>query len=200
MLLAYGAQLVLTDGAMGMNGAIEEAERIHRETPNSIIASQFDNPANPEAHFDTTGVELWEDTDGTLDAFVACVGTGGTLCGSAKYLKSKNENIKIIAVEPAESPLISEGRAGAHGIQGIGANFVPENYSGEFVDEVVTVSTDEAYEYTRILCRKEGLLCGISSGAALCAAIKLARRGGLNNIAVLLPDTGERYLSGTLFE
>ena len=200
LLSAYGAQIILTPGALGMQGAVEEANKIAAATPGAFIAGQFDNPANPEAHFDTTGVELWEDTDGTLDAFVACVGTGGTLCGSAKYLKSKNENIKIIAVEPAESPLISEGRAGAHGIQGIGANFVPENYSGEFVDEVVTVSTDEAYEYTRILCRKEGLLCGISSGAALCAAVKLARRGRLNNIAVLLPDTGERYLSGTLFE
>ena len=200
LLAAYGAEIVLTPGKMGMQGAVEEANKIAANIPGAFIAGQFDNPANPAAHFDTTGVELWEDTDGTIDAFVACVGTGGTLCGSAKYLKSKNENIKIIAVEPAESPLISEGRAGAHGIQGIGANFVPNNYSDEVVDEVVTVSTEEAYEYTRLLCRKEGLLCGISSGAALCAAVKLARRGGLKNIAVLLPDTGERYLSGTLFE
>lgn len=200
LLAAYGAEIVLTPGKMGMQGAVEEANKIAANIPGAFIAGQFENPANPAAHFDTTGVELWEDTDGTIDAFVACVGTGGTLCGSAKYLKSKNENIKIIAVEPAESPLISEGRAGAHGIQGIGANFVPNNYSDEVVDEVVTVSTEEAYEYTRLLCRKEGLLCGISSGAALCAAVKLARRGGLKNIAVLLPDTGERYLSGTLFE
>ena len=200
LLSAYGAEIVLTPGALGMQGAVEEATKIAANTPGAFIAGQFENPANPAAHFDTTGVELWEDTDGTLDAFVACVGTGGTLCGTAKYLKSKNENIKITAVEPAESPLISEGRVGAHGIQGIGANFVPNNYSDEVVDEVVTVSTEEAYEYTRLLCRKEGLLCGISSGAALCAAVKLARRGGLKNIAVLLPDTGERYLSGTLFE
>ena len=200
LLSAYGAEIVLTPGALGMQGAVDEANKIAANTPGVFIAGQFDNPANPAAHFDTTGVELWEDTDGTLDAFVACVGTGGTLCGSAKYLKSKNKSIKIIAVEPAESPLISEGHAGAHGIQGIGANFVPQNYSGEFVDEVITVSTEEAYEYTRLLCRREGLLCGISSGAALCAAVKLARRGGLGNIVVLLPDTGERYLSGTLFE
>ena len=200
LLAAYGAEIVLTPGNLGMQGAVEAANKIAANIPSAFIAGQFDNPANPAAHFDTTGVELWEDTDGTIDAFVACVGTGGTLCGSAKYLKSKNKNIKIIAVEPAESPLISEGRSGAHGIQGIGANFVPNNYSGEFVDEVVTVSTDESYEYTRLLCRKEGLLCGISSGAALCAAVKLAQRGGLENIAVLLPDTGERYLSGTLFE
>ncbi len=200
LLSAYGAEIVLTPGKLGMQGAVDEANKIAANTPGAFIAGQFDNPANPAAHFDTTGAELWEDTDGTLDAFVACVGTGGTLCGSAKYLKSKNKSIKIIAVEPAESPLISEGRAGAHGIQGIGANFVPGNYSGELVDEVITVSTEEAYEYTRLLCRREGLLCGISSGAALCAAVKLARRGGLRNIAVLLPDTGERYLSGTLFE
>jgi cysteine synthase A len=170
LLAAYGAEIVLTPGKMGMQGAVEEANKIAANIPGAFIAGQFENPANPAAHFDTTGVELWEDTDGTIDAFVACVGTGGTLCGSAKYLKSKNENIKIIAVEPAESPLISEGRAGAHGIQGIGANFVPNNYSDEVVDEVVTVSTEEAYEYTRLLCRKEGLLCGISSGAALCAS------------------------------
>ena len=201
LLGAYGAQIVLTPGASGMQGAVEEAERIAAATPGAIIAGQFDNPANPAAHFETTGPELWRDTDGNIDVLVGGVGTGGTLCGAGRYLKSRRADIKIIAAEPAESPLISCGKSGPHGIQGIGANFVPENYDADVVDRVITVSTQEAYEYTRMLARREGLLCGISSGCALCAAVKMAREWPeAGNIAVILPDTGERYLSGTLFE
>lgn len=201
LLGAYGAQIVLTPGALGMQGAVEEAERIAAATPGAIIAGQFDNPANPAAHFETTGPELWRDTDGKIDALVGGVGTGGTLCGAGRYLKSRRADIKIIAAEPAESPLISCGKSGPHGIQGIGANFVPGNYDADVVDRVITVSTEEAYEYTRMLARREGLLCGISSGCALSAAVKLAREWpDAGNIAVILPDTGERYLSGTLFE
>lgn len=201
LLGAYGAQIVLTPGALGMQGAVEEAERIAAATPGAIIAGQFDNPANPAAHFETTGPELWRDTDGKIDALVGGVGTGGTLCGAGRYLKSRRADIKIIAAEPAESPLISCGKSGPHGIQGIGANFVPGNYDADVVDRVITVSTQEAYEYTRMLARREGLLCGISSGCALCAAVKTAREWpDAGNIAVILPDTGERYLSGTLFE
>ena len=201
LLGAYGAQIVLTPGALGMQGAVEEAERIAAATPGAIIAGQFDNPANPAAHFETTGPELWRDTDGNIDVLVGGVGTGGTLCGAGRYLKSRQADIKIIAAEPAESPLISCGKSGPHGIQGIGANFVPENYDADVVDRVITVSTQEAYEYTRMLARREGLLCGISSGCALCAAVKMAREWPeAGNIAVILPDTGERYLSGTLFE
>ena len=201
LLGAYGAQIVLTPGALGMQGAVEEAERIAAATPGAIIAGQFDNPANPAAHFETTGPELWRDTDGKIDALVGGVGTGGTLCGAGRYLKSRRADIKIIAAEPAESPLISCGKSGPHGIQGIGANFVPGNYDADVVDRVITVSTQEAYEYTRMLARREGLLCGISSGCALCAAVKMAREWpDAGNIAVILPDTGERYLSGTLFE
>lgn len=201
LLGAYGAQIVLTPGALGMQGAVEEAERIAAATPGAIIAGQFDNPANPAAHFETTGPELWRDTDGKIDALVGGVGTGGTLCGAGRYLKSRRADIKIIAAEPAESPLISCGKSGPHGIQGIGANFVPGNYDADVVDRVITVSTEEAYEYTRMLARREGLLCGISSGCALSAAVKLAREwSDAGNIAVILPDTGERYLSGTLFE
>lgn len=201
LLGAYGAQIVLTPGALGMQGAVEEAERIAAATPGAIIAGQFDNPANPAAHFETTGPELWRDTDGKIDALVGGVGTGGTLCGAGRYLKSRRADIKIIAAEPAESPLISCGKSGPHGIQGIGANFVPGNYDADVVDRVITVSTEEAYEYTRMLARREGLLCGISSGCALCAAVKMAREWPeAGNIAVILPDTGERYLSGTLFE
>ena len=201
LLGAYGAQIVLTPGASGMQGAVEEAERIAAATPGAIIAGQFDNPANPAAHFETTGPELWRDTDGKIDALVGGVGTGGTLCGAGRYLKSRRADIKIIAAEPAESPLISCGKSGPHGIQGIGANFVPENYDADVVDRVITVSTREAYEYTRMLARREGLLCGISSGCALCAAVKMAWEWPeAGNIAVILPDTGERYLSGTLFE
>lgn len=201
LLGAYGAQIVLTPGALGMQGAVEEAERIAAATPGAIIAGQFDNPANPAAHFETTGPELWRDTDGNIDALVGGVGTGGTLCGAGRYLKSRRADIKIIAAEPAESPLISCGKSGPHGIQGIGANFVPQNYDAHVVDRVITVSTEEAYEYTRMLARREGLLCGISSGCALSAAVKLAREWpDVGNIAVILPDTGERYLSGTLFE
>jgi len=201
LLSAYGAEIVLTPGALGMQGAVEEAERIAAETEGAVIAGQFDNPANPDAHFDTTGVELWEDTDGKIDALVAGVGTGGTLCGAGRYLKSRRPDIKVIAAEPAESPLISEGRAASHGIQGIGANFIPKNYDGTVVDSVVTVTTEESYEYARMLAREEGLLCGISSGCALCAAVKAARELPAGaHVAVILPDTGERYLSSALFE
>lgn len=201
LLRAYGAEIELTPGALGMSGAIARAKEILDSTPGSFMPSQFDNPSNPAAHFDTTGVELWDDTDGKIDVLVAGVGTGGTLCGAGRYLKQKNKNIKVIAVEPAESPVITEGRAGSHGIQGIGANFVPGNYDAEVVDEVITVSTDDAYRYGRMLCRREALLCGISSGAALAGAVEYSRRGGSGrNIAVILPDTGERYLSTELFD
>ena len=201
LLGAYGAEIILTPGALGMQGAVAEAERIAAATPGAIIAGQFDNPANPSAHFETTGPELWRDTEGNIDALVGGVGTGGTLCGAARYLKIHRPDIKIVGAEPEESPLISRGVAGPHGIQGIGANFVPENYDGSVVDRIITVTTEEAYEYTRMLARREGLLCGISSGCALSAAVKLAREcPDMGNIAVILPDTGERYLSGTLFE
>ena len=201
LIAAYGAQLVLTDGALGMSGAIAKAEELAREIPNSVIAGQFDNPANPEAHEKTTGPEIWNDTDGKVDVFVAGVGTGGTLSGVGKYLKSQNPDVKIVAVEPADSPLLSEGRAGAHGIQGIGANFVPKNLDTEIYDEVIAVSTADAYSAARELAKREGVLAGISSGAALFAASSLARReeNKGKSIVVLLPDTGERYLSTDLF-
>ncbi len=198
---AYGAELVLTDGSLGMNGAIQKAEELSREIPDSIVAGQFVNPANPQAHIMTTGPEIWEDTDGKVDIFVAGVGTGGTITGTGEYLKSKNPNIKIVAVEPADSPILSGGKAGAHGIQGIGAGFVPEVLNTEIYDEIFTVSTDEAYATSRELAKCEGVLVGISSGAALHVAIQLAKReeNANKNIVVLLPDTGERYLSTDLF-
>lgn len=201
LIASYGAELVLTDGSKGMSGAIEKAEELAKEIPDSIVAGQFVNSANPQAHRNTTGPEIWEDTDGKVDIFVAGVGTGGTITGTGEYLKSKNPNIKIVAVEPADSPILSGGKAGAHGIQGIGAGFVPEVLNTEIFDEIFTVSTDEAYATSRELAKREGVLVGISSGAALHIAIELAKReeNANKNIVVLLPDTGERYLSTDLF-
>lgn len=198
---AYGAELVLTEGAKGMKGSIEKAEELAASIPNSWIAGQFVNPVNPKAHFDTTGPEIYQDTDGKVDLFVAGVGTGGTLTGVGEYLKSQNPHIKIVAVEPASSPLLSEGRAAAHGIQGIGANFVPDILNTEIYDEVIPVTDEDAYASGRLLGKREGVLVGISSGAALWAAIELAKRpeNEGKTIVVLLPDTGDRYLSTPLF-
>ena len=202
LLRAYGAELVLTPGAEGMTGAIAKAEELARENVNSFIPSQFDNPANPEAHYLTTGPEIWDDTDGTVDIFVAGVGTGGTLSGTAKYLKEKNPNVKVIAVEPAASALLSGGTAGAHGLMGIGANFIPENLDRALVDEVIPVREEEAYAAGRALVASEGVLVGISSGAALHAATQLALRAenAGKTIVVLLPDGGERYLSTPMYQ
>ena len=197
IMKAYGAQLVLTDGKDGMNGAIKEAERLSQTIPDSFVAGQFVNPANPEAHRKTTGPEIWNDTDGKVDIFVATAGTGGTLTGTGEYLKSKNPDIKVIAVEPDGSPVLSRGRAGSHKIQGIGAGFVPEILNTELYDEIITVSDDDAYTFGRMVGRKEGVLVGISSGAALKAAVETAQReeNKGKNIVVIFPDTGERYLS-----
>ena len=202
LMKAYGAELVLTEGTKGMTGAIEKAEQLAREIPGAIIAGQFENPANPAAHRKTTGPEIWADTDGKVDIFVAGVGTGGTISGTGAYLKEKNLNIKIVAVEPHDSPLLSKGTAGAHKIQGIGANFVPAALDTGIYDEIITVTTEDAYAAARALARKEGVLAGISSGAALHAARTLALRpeNEGKNIVVLLPDTGDRYLSTDLFE
>ena len=202
LLAAYGAEIVLTEGALGMKGAIEKAEALAREIDGAFIPSQFDNPANPKAHERTTGPEIWKDTDGKVDVLIAGVGTGGTLSGTARYLKAMSPDIKVIAVEPASSPLISEGRSGAHGLQGIGANFIPTNYDASLTDEVITVTEEDAYRAARALAKCEGLLCGITSGAALHAATVCARRAELagKNIVVILPDTGDRYLSTPLFE
>ena len=201
LVCAYGAELVLTLGKDGMSGAIARAEQIAAETEGAIIAGQFDNPANPAAHYATTGPEIWEDTDGAVDIFVAGVGTGGTLSGVGRYLKEKNPAVRIVAVEPADSPLLSGGEAGPHKIQGIGANFVPANLDRGVYDEILTATTEEAYTAARALARTEGVLCGISSGAALAAATALAGRpeNKGKRIVVLLPDTGERYLSTDLF-
>lgn len=198
---AYGAEVRLTPGALGMSGAIAEAQRLAEELPGAIIAGQFTNPANPAAHRMSTGPEIWEDTDGTVDVFVAGVGTGGTISGTGEYLKSRNSEIMIIAVEPAGSPVLSEGRSGPHGLQGIGAGFVPEILDTSVIDRVVTVNEEQAYAATRELAASEGILCGISSGAALYAATLLAAEPEMRGkrIVVLLPDTGERYLSGDLF-
>lgn len=197
IMKAYGAQLVLTDGKDGMNGAIKEAERLSQTIPDSFVAGQFVNPANPEAHRKTTGPEIWSDTDGRVDIFVATAGTGGTLTGTGEYLKSKNPDIQIIAVEPDGSPVLSQGRAGSHKIQGIGAGFVPEILNTELYDEIIAVSDDDAYTFGRMVGRKEGVLVGISSGAALKAAIEMAQReeNKGKNIVVIFHDTGERYLS-----
>lgn len=199
LIAAYGAELVLTDGSKGMNGAIEKAEELAREIPDSIVAGQFVNPSNPKAHFETTGPEIWEDTDGTIDFFVAGVGTGGTITGTGEYLKSKNSNIKIIGIEPSDSPVLSGGKAGAHPLQGIGAGFVPDVLNTDVIDEIVTVTGDEAFSASRMLAKNEGVLVGISSGAALHIAIEKAKKEEGKTIVVLLPDLGDRYLSTTLF-
>ena len=201
LMRAYGAEVILTDGLLGMAGSIAEAERLKEKYPNAIIAGQFYNPENPRAHYETTGPELYRDTEGALDYFVAGVGTGGTLSGAGKFLKENIRDIKVIAVEPSSSPVLSEGRSGSHGLQGIGAGFVPENLDTSVYDEVITVTEEEAYEMARLLARREGLLVGISSGAALFAAVKIARRKEAEgkSIAVILPDSGSRYLSGDLF-
>ncbi len=202
LLAAYGAELVLTDGEKGMKGSIEKAEEIAAATPGSFIPAQFDNPDNCAAHYKTTGPEIWTDTDGKLDFFIAGVGTGGTITGTGKYLKEKNPDIKIIAVEPADSPLLSQGRAGAHGLQGIGANFVPSILDTEIYDEIITVTTEEAYAAARDTVRTEGVLIGITAGAALHAAGIIASRpeNAGKRIVALLPDGGERYLSTPMFE
>lgn len=202
LIKAYGAEIVLTEGAKGMKGAIAKAEEIATETPNSFIPGQFVNPANPEIHKKTTGPEIWEDTDGKVDIFVAGIGTGGTITGVGEYLKSKNPNVKVVAVEPADSPVLSEGRSGAHKIQGIGAGFVPDTLNTSVYDEIITVKNEDAFATSRELSKLEGLLVGISSGAATFAAAELAKRpeNAGKTIVVLLPDTGERYLSTALFE
>ena len=201
LMKAYGAELVLTEGAKGMKGAIAKADELAAEIPGSFIPSQFTNPANPAAHLASTGVEIWEDTEGKVDIFVAGVGTGGTLSGVGAYLKSKNPDVKIVAVEPKGSPVLSEGTAGKHGIQGIGAGFVPETLNTDIYDEIITVSNEDAYETGRNTARTEGVLVGISSGAAIWAAIQLAKRpeNKGKTIVALLPDTGERYLSTPMF-
>ena len=201
LIKAYGAELVLTEGKLGMTGAINRAEEFLKEIPDSIIAGQFENPANPEAHFTSTGPEIWEDTDGEVDIFVAGVGTGGTISGTGKYLKSMNPNMKVVAVEPTDSPLLSKGISGPHGLQGIGANFVPETLDTDIYDEIITVSTEEAFAAAKTLAKSEGVLVGISSGAALHAAKEIALRPENygKRIVVLLADTGDRYLSTPLF-
>ncbi len=202
IMLAYGAELVLTEGAKGMKGAIDKAEALAKEIPDSFIPGQFVNPSNALAHFETTGPEIYEDTDGNVDIFVAGVGTGGTITGVGKYLKAKNPNIKIVAAEPKGSPVLSEGKAGQHGIQGIGAGFVPEVLDKDVFDEIITVSETDAYACGRLMATSEGILTGISSGAALWAAIEVAKmhENKGKNIVVLLPDTGDRYLSTELFK
>lgn len=201
LLKAYGAEVVLTDGVKGMKGAIAKAEELAAETPNSFIPSQFTNQANPAAHKATTGPEIWADTEGKVDIFVAGVGTGGTLTGVGEYLKSKNENVKVIAVEPATSPVLSKGTPGPHKIQGIGAGFVPDTLNTSIYDEIITVENETAFKYGKEVSQAEGVLVGISSGAAIAAAVELAKRPGNKGktIVVLLPDTGERYLSTPLF-
>ncbi len=202
LMKAYGAELVLSDGAKGMKGAIAKAEEIAAQTPNSFIAGQFVNPANPKAHYETTGPEIWADTDGEVDIFVAGVGTGGTLTGTGKFLKERKPSVKVVAVEPASSPVLSKGSAGAHKIQGIGAGFVPEVLDTTVYDEVIPVADNDAFATGRLVGRSEGVLVGISSGAAVWAGIELAKRpeNKGKTIVVLLPDTGDRYLSTPLFQ
>lgn len=202
LMRAYGAELVLTDGAKGMTGAIERAEELAREIPNAFIPGQFTNPANPAVHEATTGPEIWEDTDGGVDILVAGVGTGGTISGTGAYLKHMNPNVQVIAVEPATSPVLSEGRAGAHGIQGIGAGFVPDTLDTQVYDEVIAVADEDAYAAGRELAAREGLLVGISSGAAVAAAAQVAKRpeNKGKTIVAILPDTGERYLTTAMFD
>ena len=201
LMKAYGAELVLSEGAKGMKGAIAKADELAKEIPNSFIPGQFVNPANPKAHFETTGPEIWEDTDGAVDVFVAGVGTGGTLTGVGKYLKSKNPAVKVVAVEPKESPVLSEGHAGSHKIQGIGAGFVPDVLDTKIYDEIIPVTNDDAFATGKRIGHAEGVLVGISSGAAVWAAIQLAKRpeNAGKTIVALLPDTGDRYLSTPLF-
>ena len=201
LMKAYGAEVVLTEGAKGMAGAIEKAKELNEEIPGSMIAGQFENPANPKAHFDTTGPEIWKDLDGNVDVFVASIGTGGTITGAGEYLRSRNSGIRIVGVEPADSPLLSKGYAGPHAIQGIGANFVPEVLNTKIYDEIITVTSRDAYETGRLIGKEEGFLIGISSGATAWAAIQVAKRPEYEgkNIVVLLPDTGDRYLSTPLF-
>lgn len=201
LLKAYGAKVVLTDGKTGMKGAIAKAKELAATIPNSFIPSQFENPSNPQAHYESTGPEIWKDTEGKVDIFVAGVGTGGTVSGTGKYLKDQNPNVKVVAVEPATSPVLSEGHAGPHGIQGIGAGFVPNTLDTSVYDEVFTVTNEQAYETGRLIAHNEGMLVGISSGAATYAAIQIAKRpeNKGKTIVVLLPDTGERYLSTPMF-
>ena len=201
LLKGYGAELVLTDGAKGMKGAIEKAEELATEIPNAVILGQFDNPSNPKAHFETTGPEIWEQTEGQVDIFVSAVGTGGTLSGSGEYLKQKRPEVKVIAVEPAKSPVLSGGEPGKHNIQGIGGGFIPNTLNTQIYDEILTVEDEEAYEEARAFARSEGVLVGISSGAALKAASQLAQRpeNRGKRIVVILPDSGDRYLSTPLF-
>ena len=201
LMKAYGAELVLTDGAKGMKGAIAKADELAKEIPNSFVPGQFVNPANPEAHRRTTGPEIWRDTDGKVDIFVAGVGTGGTITGTGSYLKAQNPAVKVVAVEPATSPVLSKGTAGAHKIQGIGAGFVPDVLDTKVYDEIITVSNEDAFATGKLVGHKEGVLVGISSGAAVWAAVELAKRpeNKGKNIVVLLPDTGDRYLSTPLF-
>jgi len=202
LMTAYGAELVLTDGAKGMTGAIEKAEELAKEIPGSFIPGQFDNPANPAAHYATTGPEIWADMEGKVDIFVAGVGTGGTLTGAGKYLKEKDPAVQVVAVEPAGSPLLSRGQAGSHGLQGIGANFVPSVLDKTVYDEIITVTEEAAYAAGRLMGKQEGILIGISSGAALHAAIELAKRpeNAGKRIVVLLPDSGDRYLSTPMYQ
>ena len=202
LMTAYGAELVLTDGTLGMRGSIEKAKELAKEIPNAFIPGQFDNLANQQAHFETTGPEIWRDTDGSVAAFVAGAGTGGTVSGTGRYLKSVSDKVKIIAVEPKNSPVLSGGQAGKHGIQGIGAGFIPGNMDIDLCDEIITILEEDAIFAARTLARTEGVLVGISSGAALWAATELARRVEYEGklIVVLLPDTGDRYLSTGLFE
>ena len=201
LMKAYGAELVLTKGSEGMKGAVNKAEELHREIPGSVIPGQFVNPSNPRIHFETTGPEIYRDLDGKVDVLVAGVGTGGTVSGIGKFLKSKNPETEVVAVEPARSPLLSEGKAGPHGIQGIGANFVPDTLDRNVYDRIIKVSDDDAYNGGRLIGRKEGILVGISSGAALSAAIEIAKDPAYagKNIVAIMPDTGERYLSTPMF-
>lgn len=201
LMTAYGAELVLTNGKLGMKGAIEKAEDLAKEIPHALVMGQFINPSNPKAHFNTTGPEIWEDTEGNVDLFVAGIGTGGTVSGTGEYLKSKNQDLKIIGIEPADSAVLSGKQAGSHGLQGIGAGFIPQVLNTEIYDEILPVTTKEAYEAARLLGKKEGILTGISSGAALHGAIQAAKKeeNEGKTIVVLLPDTGDRYLSTDLF-
>lgn len=202
LIAAYGAEIVLTPGKEGMTGAVAKAEELRKRIPGSIIAGQFENPANPEAHVFTTGPEIWADTDGKVDLFVAGIGTGGTISGTGRYLKEQNPNVRIVGVEPASSPLLTQGHAGPHGLQGIGANFVPGNYDASVVDEIIPVTEEDAYAAGRELAQKEGILVGITSGAAVWAAAELAKRPENKGkvIVALLPDSGERYLSTPMFQ